>query len=154
LVIRQAGPEDHPVCAAVFLAAYRQAFPLHPPEYYVPERYFESITGEEQWVALQTGEIIAVLSIYWPENFIHSLYVLPSLQGRGIGKRLLDAVVARPRQGRLRAEMRQGQQARGGLLQAPRLARGGRGNGGDRSLGQVAEIARFSGTSDRGRICL
>ena len=94
LVIRRAAPEDHPECAAVFLAAYRQAFPLHPPEYYVPERYFESITGEEQWVALQDGEIIAVLSIFWPENFIHSLYVLPGLQGRGIGKRLLTTVLA------------------------------------------------------------
>ena len=95
LVIRQALSEDHPVCAAVFLAAYRQAFPLHPPEYYVPERYFESITGEEQWVAIQGGEIIAVLSIFWPENFIHSLYVLPARQGRGIGQRLLNAVMAR-----------------------------------------------------------
>ena len=95
LVIREAVPADHPACAAVFLAAYRQAFPLHPPEYYVPERYFESITGEEQWVALHGGEIIAVLSIYWPENFIHSLYVLPSRQGQGIGQRLLDAVLAR-----------------------------------------------------------
>jgi len=95
LVIRVAGPEDHPACAAVFLAAYRQAFPLHQPEYYVPERYFESITGEEQWVAIQNGRIIAVLSIYWPENFIHSLYVEPSIQNQGIGRRLLEDVAAR-----------------------------------------------------------
>jgi GNAT superfamily N-acetyltransferase len=94
-VIRQATPEDHPACAEVFLAAYRQAFPLHPPEYYVPERYYESITGEEQWVALQDGRIVAVLSIYWPENFIHSLYVAPGVQKRGIGRRLLEAVLAR-----------------------------------------------------------
>jgi GNAT superfamily N-acetyltransferase len=97
LVIRLAAPEDHPACAAVFLAAYRQAFPLHPPEYYVPERYFESITGEEQWVATQAGRIIAVLSIYWPENFIHSLYVDPGVQNRGIGRRLLEAVVGHAR---------------------------------------------------------
>jgi GNAT superfamily N-acetyltransferase len=97
LVIRKAEPADHPACAAVFLAAYRQAFPLHPPEYYVPERYFESINGEEQWVALHSGEIIAVLSIYWPENFIHSLYVDPARQGQGVGKRLLQAVLARAR---------------------------------------------------------
>jgi GNAT superfamily N-acetyltransferase len=95
LAIRPAVPADQPACAAVFLAAYRQAFPLHPPEYYVPERYFESITGEEQWLATQNGEIVAVLSIYWPENFIHSLYVLPSRQGQGIGRRLLDAVLDR-----------------------------------------------------------
>ncbi len=94
-MIRRAAPEDHPHCAAVFLAAYRQAFPLHPPEYYVPDRYYESITGEEQWVVLQDGTIIAVLSIYWPENFIHSLYVQPSLQTRGVGRRLLHAVLSR-----------------------------------------------------------
>jgi len=95
VVIRQAVPEDHPQCAQVFLAAYRQAFPMHPADYYVPERYFESIAGEEQWVAIEKGEIVAVLSIYWPENFIHSLYVAPSRQGRGHGRRLLDAVLAR-----------------------------------------------------------
>jgi len=95
LVIRPAAEADHPACAEVFLAAYRQAFPLHPPDYYVPARYYESITGEEQWVALQDGRIIAVLSIYWPENFIHSLYVVPDCQGRGIGRRLLEAVLGR-----------------------------------------------------------
>ena len=95
LVIRQAVPEDHPACAEVFLAAYRQAFPLHPAEYYVAERYFESITGEEQWVAVRAGQIIAVLSIYWPENFIHSLYVEPGVQNSGIGRRLLAVVLAR-----------------------------------------------------------
>src|SRR4051812_18285567 len=96
-VIRLASPDDHPECAAVFVAAYRQAFPLHPAQYYVPERYFESITGEEQWVTAQAGKIVAVLSVYWAENFIHSLYVDPAVQGQGIGRRLLEAVVARAR---------------------------------------------------------
>jgi GNAT superfamily N-acetyltransferase len=92
LILRQAQPEDHAACAAVFLAAYRQAFPDHPDDYYVADRYYESIAGEEQWVAVLGGEIVAVLSIYWPENFIHSLYVRPDRQDRGIGAALLDAV--------------------------------------------------------------
>ncbi|HVT54283.1 MAG TPA: GNAT family N-acetyltransferase [Dongiaceae bacterium] len=92
LIIRRALPEDHEACARVFLAAYRQAFPDHPDTYYVPERYYESIGGEEQWVATLNSEIVAVLSIYWPENFIHSLYVQPGRQDRGIGAALLDAV--------------------------------------------------------------
>jgi GNAT superfamily N-acetyltransferase len=78
----------------VFLAGYRQAFPDHPADYYVPQRYYESIAGEEQWVAVTAGEIIAVLSIFWPENFIHSLYVTPGRQGLGVGRRLLAAVMA------------------------------------------------------------
>ena len=90
-------PEDQAACAGVFLAAYRQAFPDHPDDYYVPERYYESIVGEEQWVAVLDGEIVAVLSIYWPENFVHSLYVLPARQGRGIGTVLLDAVCRKAR---------------------------------------------------------
>jgi GNAT superfamily N-acetyltransferase len=90
--VRQAQPEDHDACARVFLAAYRQAFPDHPDAYYVPERYDESIVGEEQWIAMLGGELVAVLSIFWPENFIHSLYVTPDCQGRGVGTALLDAV--------------------------------------------------------------
>jgi GNAT superfamily N-acetyltransferase len=92
LTIRRALPADHAACAGVFLAAYRQAFPTHPDDYYVPARYYESIGGEEQWVAVSGGKIVAVLSIYWPENFVHSLYVLPAEQGCGIGAALLDAV--------------------------------------------------------------
>lgn len=61
----------------------------------MPARYFESIVGEEQWVAVADRLIIAVLSIYWPENFIHSLYVVPDRQGQGIGKRLLETVLRR-----------------------------------------------------------
>jgi GNAT superfamily N-acetyltransferase len=90
--VRHAQPEDHDACARVFLAAYRQAFPDHPDAYYAPERYDESIVGEEQWVAVLNGEIVAVLSIFWPENFIHSLYVTPDCQGRGVGTALLEAV--------------------------------------------------------------
>ena len=90
--MRQARPADHEGCARVFLAAYRQAFPDHPEGYYVPERFYESIAGEEQWVGVLGGEIVAVLSLFWPENFIHSLYVMPERQGRGIGTALLEAV--------------------------------------------------------------
>jgi GNAT superfamily N-acetyltransferase len=94
LIVRPGRAEDHPACAAVFLAAYRQAFPLHPEAYYVPERYYESIAGEAQWVAEIVGEIIALISVYWPENFIHSLYVEPGWQGKGVGAALVDAVLA------------------------------------------------------------
>ncbi|HVO03631.1 MAG TPA: GNAT family N-acetyltransferase [Candidatus Cybelea sp.] len=97
LAIRPARDGDHEACADVFLAAYRQAFPHHSPDYYAPNLYYDSIAGEQQFVALVGGEIIAVLSIYWPENFIHSLYVRPSRQGGGIGRRLLEAVLARAR---------------------------------------------------------
>ncbi|HVZ01572.1 MAG TPA: GNAT family N-acetyltransferase [Dongiaceae bacterium] len=90
--MRRARADDHAACARVFIDAYRQAFPGHPDGYYAPERYYESIAGEEQWVAVLGGEIVAVLSIFWPENFIHSLYVAPDRQGCGIGTALLDAV--------------------------------------------------------------
>lgn len=92
LMIRCAQREDHEACARVFIDAYRRTFRGHPDDYYVPERYYESIGGEEQWVAVLGGQIVAVLSIYWPENFVHSLYVAPDRQGRGIGTALLEAV--------------------------------------------------------------
>lgn len=97
LTIRRARAEEHDTCARVFLAAYRQAFPDHPEAYYVPERYYESIPGEEQWIAIDGGEIVAVLSIFWPENFIHSLYVDPGRQSQGVGSALLDLVCRQAR---------------------------------------------------------
>ena len=58
----------------------------------MPERYYESITGEEQWVAIRGGKIVAVLSIYCPENGSQARDVAPGEKDRGVGTALLDAV--------------------------------------------------------------
>ena len=44
-------------------------------------------------MAVDGKHIIALISVYWPTNFIHSLYVLPAFQGRGAGRALLTEVL-------------------------------------------------------------
>jgi ribosomal protein S18 acetylase RimI-like enzyme len=87
--VRRAVPADHPVCAEIFIETVTATFPNEPPEGKTAEAYANSVAGEEQWVAINGSEIIGYISIYWPTNFIHSLYVRPSCQGQGAGRALL-----------------------------------------------------------------
>jgi ribosomal protein S18 acetylase RimI-like enzyme len=89
LTVRRATPGDQPACTAIFIATVGATFPDEPA---TAEAYAASAAGEEQWVALKDGVIIAYISVYWPTNFIHSLYVLPEYQGQGAGRALLSAV--------------------------------------------------------------
>ena len=91
--IRRAGPADQAACAAIFVATVGATFPNEPPEGRTVEAYAASVRGEEQWVALVGHEIIGYISVYWPTNFIHSLYVLPTYQGQGAGRALLRTVL-------------------------------------------------------------
>jgi ribosomal protein S18 acetylase RimI-like enzyme len=87
--VRRAVPADHPVCAEIFIETVTATFPNEPPEGKTAEAYASSVAGEEQWVAINASNIIGYISIYWPTNFIHSLYVRPSCQGQGAGRALL-----------------------------------------------------------------
>ena len=90
ICIREARDTDQQACAEVFVESYRHAFRWESPDECSPQRYFDSIAGEQQWIGTINDKIIAVLSMDWSENFVHSLYVLPSFHRRGIGKALLD----------------------------------------------------------------
>ena len=91
--IRRAGPNDQAACAAVFIATVTATFPTEPPEGRTAAAYANSVAGEEQWAAFLNGRIIGYISVYWPTNFIHSLYVLPAHQGRGVGTALMKTVL-------------------------------------------------------------
>lgn len=93
LGIRRAGPRDQAACAAIFIATITETFPNEPAQGRTAEAYAASVVGEEQWVAGSDGKIIGYISVYWPTNFIHSLYVLPGYQGQGAGRALLDTVL-------------------------------------------------------------
>ena len=95
--IREVLPTDQAACAEVFVESYRHAFQWEAPDEVSPERYFDSITGEQQWVALDEGRIIALISVDWSENFVHSLYVLPAYHRRGAGSALLARVLGEAR---------------------------------------------------------
>lgn len=91
--IRRAGPNDQAACAAIFIATLTHAFPNEPAEARTAAAYAASVVDEEQWVAIVSGRIIAYISVYWPTNFIHSLYVLPEFQDQGAGRALIDTVL-------------------------------------------------------------
>lgn len=90
--VRRATPADEAGCAKVFIETVAITFPNEPAEGKTAAAFANSIVKEEQWVAYQGNMIIGYISIYWPTNFIHSLYILPSYQGRGAGSALLDAI--------------------------------------------------------------
>ena len=54
-----------------------------------------SIRGEEVFVAELQGQIAGFASVWVPDRFIHSLFVDPAWQGRGVGKALLQRCVDR-----------------------------------------------------------
>lgn len=94
IFVREAVASDRYACAGVFVESYRHAFLWEVPDEVSPQRYLDSIVGEQQWVALEGDKIIAVISMDWSENFVHSLYVLPDHHRRGAGSALIDKVLA------------------------------------------------------------
>lgn len=91
--IRRAVPADQAACAEIFVATVTATFPNEPAVGKTVDAYASSIVGEEQWVALRGGNIIGYISVYWPTNFIHSLYIRPDCQGQGAGRALLATVL-------------------------------------------------------------
>ncbi|WP_374652846.1 N-acetyltransferase family protein [Dongia sp.] len=89
LAVRRARPADLPVCADIYIVTVSVTFPGEPA---TAAAFAESIVGEEQWVAILDGDIIGYISVYWPTNFIHSLYIHPEFQSRGAGRALLAEV--------------------------------------------------------------
>lgn len=94
-IIRPANDQDFEICAAIYQASRAAAFPQEPPETRDTAAFQASTAEEEVSVALISGEIIALISVYWLENFVHSLYVHPDCQGRGAGRALLAYIQAR-----------------------------------------------------------
>lgn len=93
IAVRRAGASDQAACARIFVETVAATFPDEPAESRTEDAYYHSTVGEEQWVALDNGEIIGFISVYWPTNFIHSLYIQPDRQGRGAGQKLLCEVL-------------------------------------------------------------
>lgn len=93
--VRLARALDQAACARIFVETVTATFPNEPEESRTEAAYRHSTIGEEQWVAAEGGDIIGFISVYWPTNFIHSLYIRPDRQGQGAGQRLLGAVLPR-----------------------------------------------------------
>lgn len=92
MMVRSATPEDQPICAQIFVETVSATFPHEPDDAKTAAAYADSVTGEQQWVAYNESDIVGYISVYWPTNFIHSLYIRPASQGLGAGRLLLAEV--------------------------------------------------------------
>jgi GNAT superfamily N-acetyltransferase len=93
VVLRPAGGRDHDACARLYYEVRRRVFHWEDPASITPDDYGQSIEGEDVWVAERGGRILAFVSIYRPDSFVHSLFVDPAFEGRGIGRDLLEAAL-------------------------------------------------------------
>ena len=92
LEIRRARPEELAACAALYVRVLTDTFTWMPPERHSAAEFQRAARDEEIYVALVAGHIVGLASVYAPQTFLHSLYVTE--RGRGIGKALLDHLIA------------------------------------------------------------
>ena len=74
------------------MVAASLAFTWMPADRHSPADFLRGAREETVYVALAGGQIVGLASVYAPQTFLHSLYVTD--RGRGIGKALLDHVLA------------------------------------------------------------
>ena len=96
LAVRRARPEELAACARIYVRVLTDTFTWAPPDRHREEDFLKAAREEEIFVAVDGGEgigrIVGMAALYQPQRFLHSLYVTE--RGRGIGKLLLDHVVA------------------------------------------------------------
>lgn len=88
--VRAARPDELAACAALYERVLRETFTWQAAERHQADHFLKAAEDEDVFVALDGGRIVAVASLYRPDEFLHSLYV--EARGRGIGKALLDHV--------------------------------------------------------------
>lgn len=75
--------------AALYERSGTAAFTWRPKGYFKGEDFIGFAEEEEVWLALMSGALIGILSLFRPENFIHCLYVDPNAQRLGVGRALV-----------------------------------------------------------------
>jgi GNAT superfamily N-acetyltransferase len=76
--------------AALYERAGTAAFTWRPKGYFRADDFIRFADEEEVWLALASGALLGILSLFRPENFIHCLYVEPDAQRLGVGRALVD----------------------------------------------------------------
>lgn len=157
LVLRPATPADIPALRALLVETWHKTYdPIFGAEkvteitgrWHSEARLAEQIGAaaaaphrERQWVAEEAGRLLATIAVHAlaPEKLeIGRLYVLPSAQGRGIGEKLMLAVLAQfpeARTARLDVEPGNAQAIRFYTRFGFRVARAGSACGGDQAAG-------------------
>nr|WP_257469660.1 GNAT family N-acetyltransferase [Pantoea allii] len=86
---------DRPFLRTLFLAARRHNWNWIENDDWQLEDFDRIIPGETVLVAELDGHRAGFAGLMENDNFLHSLYVDPAFQGRGVGSALLDEVQSR-----------------------------------------------------------
>ncbi|HET9375266.1 MAG TPA: GNAT family N-acetyltransferase [Chthoniobacterales bacterium] len=99
---------DLEICQKIYQIARSAAFYWIDPKRFRLRDFSADIKGESVAVAEEPNRgVVGFVGIWFPEHFIHHLYVLPELHRRGIGKALLDHALAQiGRPARLKCQQR------------------------------------------------
>jgi len=92
VVIRRAGPGDVDALRAIAAAAYQKYVPrIGRAPAPMTADYAQAVRGRQAWAAIQDKQIVgfAVLIAKPGYLLLENVAVLPAVQGRGIGARLL-----------------------------------------------------------------
>ena len=93
--IRSYTEADRPFLRTLFLAARRHNWRWLDSSHWQLEDFDAVILGETVWVAELEGRRVGFAGVLENDNFLHSLYVDPAWQGRGVGSALLEKVQTR-----------------------------------------------------------
>jgi ribosomal protein S18 acetylase RimI-like enzyme len=95
ILIRGVLPEDLPALRRIFLESRRATFTWINQSKLALEDFDKASAGETVLVALSGGRPVGLVSWWPPENFVHSLFIAPGHERRGIGGRLLREALSR-----------------------------------------------------------
>lgn len=85
---------DRPFLRTLFLAARKASWHWLDQRAWRLEDFDRVIIGEKVWVAVEQGHRVGFAAVYENDNFLHSLFVDPQWQRRGVGSALLDVAEA------------------------------------------------------------
>ena len=94
MIIRPWQESDRPFLRTLFLHSRRANWTwLNGSDWQLED--FDAVTLDETiWVAEEDGHRLGFAAVYVNDNFLHSLFVDPDAQGKGVGSALLKKVQA------------------------------------------------------------
>lgn len=91
LIVRPFVEADRPVLRDIFVAARNAAFVWAPKTQHLLEDFDRVTDGERILVAQFHRQVVGFAAIWEADSFLHSLFVAPAFQRRGVGNALLAA---------------------------------------------------------------
>lgn len=94
VIVRRFEPADREACARIFERVQREVFADDDPVLYAARRFERSTRGEQIWIAAVGTQIAGFATLWRSPPFVHYLLVDQRWRGRGIGRALLDGMLA------------------------------------------------------------